>query len=145
MGSVARLLLAFVLFACFYPSQAQRVQVRAATRLVYEVDDRGKKYKYIVTVNDISNSTQVLEWKTDGKIVYKGKSINEVVDPGNADRLLIKPNMESEERINNKNARQKLYERFNLIISLRSEIGDRLVFWNECFHHHPCYQICHRA
>ena len=97
MQTMFRCLLAFILLGCFQTIQAQRVQILAGTRLVYEVDEWGKKYKYIVTVKEISDSTQLLEWKADGKIVYKGKSINEAIDPDNADRLLIKPNMESEE------------------------------------------------
>jgi len=108
MQSMFRFLFAFVLLGSIQTIRAQRVQILAGSRLVYEVDDWGKKYKYVVTVNEISDSTQLLEWKTDGKVAYKGKSTNEAIDRDNADRLLIKPNMESEEFLDEYTERLRL-------------------------------------
>jgi hypothetical protein len=97
MQHILRFLFPFILLWFVQTLHAQRVQILPGSRLVYEVEDWGKKYKYIVTVKECSDSAQVLEWKTEAGTVYKGKSVNEFIDIDNADRLLIKPNMESEE------------------------------------------------
>lgn len=97
MQSMVRFLLAFVLLCFIQTVHAQRVQILPGTRLIYEVDEWGKKYTYIVTVKESSDTAQQLEWKTATGTVYKGKSANHFIDADNADRLLIKPNRESEE------------------------------------------------
>ncbi len=94
----AKLIAACFLLVVNY-SAAQRVQIRQGTELTYQVEDWGRKYMYIVTIDALSDSLHQLQWKTSGKTIYKGTSINEYVDAENADRVLVKPNMESIENL----------------------------------------------
>ncbi len=95
--------LALILFSI--QAQAQRVRLSDSSVLVYNVEEWDKKYTYTVTLGEYNDSVFNFQWKTNGKPVYKGVSFNEDFNYELAERLLIKPNNESEEYLDETSTR----------------------------------------
>ncbi len=78
-------------------AHAQVVTIDSGTTLVYRVEDYGTKYAYSVTV--AHKEPFELHWKTDSKPSYKGQSMHYDSAYDYATRLLIRPNQQSMEYV----------------------------------------------